>query len=93
MILVALIFVFYALLAVVYELREMTARLIEIGTVVENFNRRDLRASIKDHDDDDFASESITKTQRTWRQIVAGIVVSTIATLLGMKVVDIFLKH
>ena len=52
------------LLAVIYELREITARLIEIGSIVENFNRRALRATIKDHDDDDFASESIIKTQR-----------------------------
>jgi hypothetical protein len=42
---------------------------------VEHFNRRALRASgVKDIDGDDFAYESVRKTQRPWWQSVVGIV-------------------
>jgi hypothetical protein len=75
----ALAFIFFALLAVAYELHNVTSRVIEIGTIVEHFNRRNLRAAgIKDIEEDDFASESVVKTQRPWRQVVVGIVVGGI---------------
>jgi hypothetical protein len=70
----ALAFIFFALLAVAHELHAITSRLIEIGTIVEHFNRRDLRAAgIKD--EDDFAAESIVKVQRPWGHIVLRIVI------------------
>lgn len=72
----ALAFIFFALLAIAHELHDGTSRLIEIGTIVEHFNRRDLRAAgVKDSDGDDFANESIVKAQRPWKQIVLGIVI------------------
>ena len=43
MLIVALVFVFFALLGVLYELHTITDRLIEIGTTVEHANRRSLR--------------------------------------------------
>jgi hypothetical protein len=53
MLTVALVFIFFAILAVAYELHVITDRLIGIGTIVEHYNRRDLRASgiLKDLDD------------------------------------------
>jgi hypothetical protein len=59
MLIVAVVFIFFALLAVSYELHVITERLIEIGTIVEHFNRRSLRASgINDVEGDDFARAS-----------------------------------
>jgi uncharacterized membrane protein len=80
MLIVALVFVFFALLAVAYELHTITDRIIEIGTIVEHFNRRSLRASdVKS--DDDFAGESITKTHRRWAHVVGAIVLAALASI------------
>jgi hypothetical protein len=86
MLIIALVFIFFAILAVAYELHFITALLIEIGTIVEYYNRRDLRATgiIKEDDEDDFDGESVTKVQKTWRQIVLGILLASLATLAGM---------
>jgi hypothetical protein len=73
MLIVSLVFVFFALVAVVEELHTITDRLIEIGTIVEHFNRRDSRASGMESNDD-FAGESITKTHRKWWHVLGGIV-------------------
>jgi len=82
MLTIALVFIFFAILAVVYELHVITVHLIEIGTIVEHFNRRDLRASgIKDSEDADFASESITTMHKTWPQILLGILVASVVTI------------
>jgi hypothetical protein len=71
----ALLFIFLVLLAIARELHTITSRLIEIGTIIEHFNRRHLRASgVKDVDDADFANESVTKAHQSWRRIVLGIV-------------------
>jgi hypothetical protein len=49
MLIVALAFIFFVLPVIARQLHTITIRLIEIGTIVEHFNRRDLRASgIKD---------------------------------------------
>jgi hypothetical protein len=86
MLIVALVFIFFALLAVAYELHTITDRLIEIGTIVEHFNRRNLRGSgIKDDEDNDFASESVTKTHRTWIQMLVGILVAAVVAVATIK--------
>jgi hypothetical protein len=86
MLIAALVFIFFVLLAIAYELHIITDRVIEIGTLVEHYNRRDLRASgIKDSEDDDFASESITKTHRTWKQILLGVLLASIVTTVMIK--------
>ena len=92
MLAVALIFIFFAILAVAYELHFITDRLIEIGTIVEYYNRRDLRASgiLKDLDDSEdsdseehvpFDGESVTREHKTWPQILLGILVASVVTL------------
>lgn len=79
MLYLALSFIFFTLLAITHELHHIASRLIEIGTIVEHFNRRNLRASgVKDIEGDDFAYESVRKAHRPWWQIVAGIVVGSI---------------
>jgi hypothetical protein len=88
---VALVFIFFAILTVAYELHIITDRLIEIGTIVEYYNRRDLRASgiLKDLDsneDDPYDGESVTQAHRTWLQILLGILVASIATLAIIKI-------
>jgi hypothetical protein len=96
MLIVALVFIFFAILAVAYELHVVTDRLIEIGTIVEFYNRRDLRASgiLKDLDSDadldsddptQFDGESVTQAHRTWLQILLGILVASLATLAIIK--------
>lgn len=93
MLLFVLAFIFFALLAVVYELHFVTERLIELGTIVEHFNRRDLRAAkVPDTFDDDFATESIRKTHRTWAQVVWAIVVAAVlsgAVLKGIETIAV----
>jgi hypothetical protein len=92
MLYLALALIFFALLAAAHELHNITSRLIEIGTIVEHFNRRNLRASgIKDIDGDDFADESVTKAQRPWGHIVLGIVVGSIVAGGVFKLLNIFL--
>lgn len=80
MLIVALVFVFFALVAVIEELHTITDRLIEIGTIVEHFNRRELRASGMESNDDS-ASESITKTHRKMWHVLGGIVLASLAAL------------
>jgi hypothetical protein len=91
MLIIALVFIFFAILAVAYELHFITGLLIEIGTIVEYYNRRDLRATgiIKEDDEDTFDGESVTKEQKTWRQILLGILVASIATLVVLKLAGI----
>jgi hypothetical protein len=92
MLIFVLVFVFFVLLTIAYELHVITDRLIEIGTIVEHFNRRNLRASgIPDSEGDDFASESIVKSRRTWKQkawaiVAASIVTAALLELLGAVV-------
>jgi hypothetical protein len=92
MVTVALVFIFFAILAVAYELHIITGRLIEIGTIVEFYNRRDLHASgiLKDLDDSEdsdsdehvqFDGESVTQEHKTWPQILLGILVASVVTL------------
>ena len=88
MLIPVLVFIFFVLLAIAYELHIITERLIETGTIVEHLNRRDLRKSgITDIDGDDFASESIRSTHRTWRQTVWGIVVASLLCVGIIKLV------
>ncbi|MGA8429176.1 MAG: hypothetical protein WB729_05115 [Candidatus Sulfotelmatobacter sp.] len=85
----ALVFIFFVLLAIGRELHTITSRLIEIGTIVEHFNRRDLRASgINDVDGADFASESVTKTHQSWTGIVVGIVIEGLAFIVVFKLLS-----
>jgi hypothetical protein len=94
MLIVALVFIFFAILAVVYELHIITERLIEIGTIVEHFNRRDLRASgIRDAEENDFASESINKIHRTWRQTFLGILIASVVCIVVIKLLASFAAH
>jgi hypothetical protein len=88
MIVIALVFIFFTLLAIAYEVHTLTERTIEIGTIIENANRRNLRASGV-ASDDDFASESIIKAHRKWAHvaggiIVAGALVSILLAVLGL---------
>jgi hypothetical protein len=88
MLIAVLVFMFFALLAIAYELHGITQRLIETGTIIEHFNRRDLRKSgIRDTNGDDFASESISATHLTWRQTVWGIVVASLLSIGIIKLV------
>jgi hypothetical protein len=80
MLIVALVFIFFALLAVAYELHTITDRLIEIGTIVEHANRRVLRASLGEHEDD-YADDSITKVHKKWALMVGGIVLAAVVTV------------
>jgi hypothetical protein len=83
----ALAFIFFTLLAIADELHDITSRLIEIGTIVEHFNRRTLRASgIKDIDADDFADESVKKAHQPWWQIVVSIVVGSVVAGVVFKI-------
>jgi hypothetical protein len=83
-----LVFTFFVLLAIVYELHGIADRLIETGTIVEHFNRRDLRDSgAQDIDEEDFASESIRKTHRTRRQTVWGIVIASLVSIAIIELV------
>jgi hypothetical protein len=84
--------IFFTLLAIAHELHYITSRLIEIGTIVEHFNRRNLRASgVKDIDGDDFAYESVIKAHRPWWQIAVGIVIGGIVVGVVFKLLDMFL--
>jgi hypothetical protein len=75
----ALALIFFALVAIAHELHDITSRIIEIGTIVEHYNRRDLRTSgVPDASGDDFAYESVRKAQQPWWQIVLGIIVASI---------------
>jgi CBS domain containing-hemolysin-like protein len=90
MLIVILVFIFFALLAVGYELHTITSRLIEIGTLVEHSNRRALRAAgLKDSEDDDLASESVTKTQARFAQILGGIVIAALVTVVILGVLGV----
>jgi hypothetical protein len=96
MLIVALVFIFFAILAVAYELHTITDRLIEIGTIVEYYNRRDLRATgiLKDLDfeasdseeDNEFDGESVTKTHRSWLQLLLAILAASVACILGAAI-------
>lgn len=89
MLIPCLVFIFFVLLAIAYELHFMTERLIEIGTIVEHFNRRALRESgIADAEDDDFASESIRKTHRTWKKTLWAIIALSISCSVLIKLLS-----
>jgi hypothetical protein len=92
--LIGFVFVFFALLAVVYELHILIDRMIEIGTIVEYYNRRDLRASgiLKEDDEDSFDGEFVTKNHPSWPQVVLGIIGASIVTLVSFKFVFGVLK-
>ena len=74
-----LIFIFFSLLAIAYELHTLTERMIEIGTLVEGANRRSLRSSLGESEDD-YAEESITKAHRTWKQTLSGILLAALVS-------------
>jgi hypothetical protein len=94
MLIVALVFIFFVLLVIAHELHTITDRLIEIGTLVEHYNRRDLRASgIKPAEDDDFASESITQKHLTWQRTILGILVASIVTIAIIKALGTVFAH
>lgn len=94
MLIVVLVFIFFALLAVAYELHTITDRLIEIGTIVEHFNRRALRASgVKDSEDDDFASESVTKTHARFIRILGGIMIAALVSVVILAVLGAIPGH
>jgi hypothetical protein len=93
MVIIALVFVFCALLAIARELHTITDRLIEVGTLIEHLNRRDLRSSgIKDVEDNDFASESVTKAHRTWRRMIYEILFTALALLGGLAIANFVFK-
>jgi hypothetical protein len=86
MLITALVFIFFVLLAIAYELHGIADRLIETGTIVEHYNRRDLRKSaiLKD-EDDDVDGDYVVKVHRTWRQILSGIVLASLFTIAVIK--------
>lgn len=93
MLIPVLVFIFFVLLAIAYELHGITDRLVETGTIVEHFNRRDLRKSGRDTDGDDFASESIKKTHRTWGQTVWAIIVASLVCIGIIKLVSVIVPQ
>ena len=90
MLFVALVFIFFVLLAIAYELHGIAERLIETGTIIEHYSRRDLRRSgiLKDGEDDEFG-DYITHNHPRWRRIVWAIIGASLLTVAVLKVVAI----
>jgi len=89
MLIPALVFIFFVLLTIAYEVHGIADRLIETGTIVEHYNRRDLRKSgiLKDGEDDE-SGDYVSHNHRTWRRIVWGIVLASVFTVAIIKVAE-----